>query len=98
MTVVSTGFTATASADRYIQQLVKHWSHKFATSYADGRGEIPFSEDTRASFEAREDGIAIRLSSPSDESDDRMRGVIAAHVDRFAFREAPLAFVWERMP
>lgn len=92
--MITKGFAPTASADRYIQQLVKHWSHKFATSYADGVGEVPFSETTRASFTAQPDGVAIRLETPDAEGAERMRGVIASHLDRFAFREAPLAYTW----
>ena len=92
--MITLGFAPTASADRYIQQLVKHWGHKFATSYADGRGEVPFSDDTCATFAAREKGIAISLATADAESAERMKGVIASHLDRFAFREAPLAFEW----
>lgn len=92
--MISQGFAPTASADRYIQQLAKHWGHKFATTYAEGVGEVPFSETTRAIFTARPDGVAIRLETADAESAGRMRGVIAAHLDRFAFREAPLTFTW----
>lgn len=92
--MISEGFAPTGSADRYIQQLVKHWGHKFATTYADGVGEVPFSETSRATFTARPDGVAIRLETADAEGAERMRGVIASHLDRFAFREAPLAFAW----
>lgn len=34
------------------------------------------------------------LLVPGGEDVDRMREVVAAHLDRFAFREAPLEFDW----
>ena len=32
------GFAHCAKPERYIQQLVSHWSHKMATSYDEGDG------------------------------------------------------------
>jgi uncharacterized protein len=91
----STGFAPTASASRYVQQLVKHWSHKFETLYANGVGLVPFGEGIHARFDAQEAGIRITLDTPGTEEDARLRSVIERHLDRFAFREAPLAFHWE---
>ena len=93
--MISHGFAATSSGDRYVQQLVKHWGHRMATSYADGVGQVPFSNLTSATLTARTDGIAIELKTPSAEDDVRMRGVIEDHLNRFAFREAPLDYRWE---
>lgn len=59
---VSTGFAATASADRYFQQLCRHWSHRFAARYADGHGEVPFSDTERAQFDAKPGGVAMARS------------------------------------
>jgi uncharacterized protein len=93
--VQSMGFAPTASASRYVQQLVKHWSHKFETRFADGIGFVLFGEDIQARFDALEAGIRITLDTPGTEEDARLRSVIERHLDRFAFREAPLAFHWE---
>ncbi|WP_068074805.1 DUF2218 domain-containing protein [Novosphingobium lentum] len=95
MSMISHGFAPTTSGARYVQQLVKHWSHKFATTYADGHGEVPFSDAAAAAFDVRDDGIAITLTTPGAEDDARMRGVIQVHLDRFAFREAPLSYSWD---
>jgi hypothetical protein len=92
--MITHGHAKTASADRYIQQLVKHWGHKFATSYVDGRGEVPFNAETRAKFDAEADRVAITLVTADAQSAENMKGVIANHLDRFAFREAPLTFEW----
>lgn len=93
--MTSNGLAATENADRYIQQLVKHWGHRFATSYADGVGKVPFYDDAHATFTALADGIGIVLTTPDAAADARLRGVIETHLDRFAFREAPLAYHWE---
>jgi hypothetical protein len=83
--------------ERYIQQLVKHWGHKMATSYdeGDGMGLFPFDEQTNAVLTAHKDGIAITLTTVDAEANERMRGVIERHIDRFAFREAPLTYDWK---
>lgn len=93
------GLAACEKPERYIQQLVKHWGHKMATTYdeGDGMGVFPFSEHTTAVMTAREGGIALTLTTADREENERMRGVIERHIDRFAFREAPLTYTWEEI-
>jgi hypothetical protein len=95
----ATGFAACEKPEKYIQQVAKHWSHKFATSYdeGDGMGVFPFSEHTNAVMTARDNGIAITLTTADAEENVRMRGVIERHIDRFAFREAPLTYTWDEI-
>jgi len=93
--MITLGFAATASAECYVQQLNKHWSHKFATTYADGVGVVPFGAEAHAALWVQPDGVAIRLHTIDKAGAERMRQVIASHLDRFAFREAPLNFTWE---
>lgn len=97
MSSTATGFAACEKPERYIQQLVSHWGHKFATSYdeGDGMGLFPFSEHTNAVLTAHKDGIAITLTTADADENVRMRAVIEEHIDRFAFREAPLEYEWE---
>lgn len=94
--VTAQGFAKCEKPERYIQQLVSHWGHKMATSYdeGDGMGAFPFSDTTSAIMTARHDGIAITLTTAGKEENERMRGVIERHIDRFAFREAPLTYEW----
>ena len=94
--VTAQGFAKCDKPERYIQQLVSHWGHKFATSYdeGDGMGAFPFSEHTNVVMTARPEGIAITLTTADMEENERMRGVIERHIDRFAFREAPLTYDW----
>ena len=89
---IAQGFAKCEKPERYIQQLVSHWSHKMATSYdeGDGMGAFPFSETESAVLTARPDGIAIALVTGDRERNQHLRGVLERHLDRFAFREAPL--------
>lgn len=91
-----TGFAACEKPERYIQQLVSHWGHKFPTTYdeGDGMGVFPFSEHTTCVMTAHKGGIGITLTTADEEENIRMRGVIERHIDRFAFREAPLNYEW----
>ena len=95
MSVTATGFAPCEKPDRYLQQLAKHWSHKLATSYEDGLATFPFSEHDNAVMQAREGGIAITLTTGEAERNEQLRGVIERHIDRFAFREAPLSYEWK---
>jgi hypothetical protein len=92
--VTANGFAKCEKPERYIQQVVSHWSHKMATNYQDGVGTFPFSDTQSAVMTARPGGIAITLVTPDQESNEHMRGVIERHIDRFAFREAPLTYEW----
>lgn len=95
--VTAHGFARCEKPERYIQQVVNHWSHKMATSYdeGDGMGTLPFSDVENAVMVARPGGIAITLVTADPERNVHLRGVIERHIDRFAFREAPLAYEWK---
>ena len=98
MTTV-TGSTATATAiangARYIAQLAKHWSQRFSVELDEAGATIPF-EPGRRTARLQADAVCIRITLDLVEAtaDDvtRIKGVLATHLDRFAFREAPLAF------
>ena len=95
--VTATGFAPCEKPEWYIQQLVKHWGHKYATTYdeGDGMGTFPFADTENAVMTARPGGIAITLVTGDAERNVHMRGVIERHIDRFAFREAPLKYEWK---
>ena len=94
--VIVHGLARCEKPEKYIQQLVKHWGHKMATAYdeGDGMGTFPFSDLENAVMTARPEGIAVTLTTPDAERSQHMRGVIERHIDRFAFREAPLTYEW----
>ncbi|GAA0664098.1 hypothetical protein FHT00_001135 [Sphingomonas insulae] len=91
---VSLARVPTASASRYLQQLAKHWSHKMAVTFTAEEGTIAFPNGSRLEMKADSDTLDVVLHVPDGEDAVRMREVVASHLDRFAFREAPLTFDW----
>jgi hypothetical protein len=78
---------ATASASKYLQQLCKHWSHKFAVEFSPEHGTIPFDETRLCTLDASPERLALRIDAADDATVERMQGVVIEHLTRFAFRE-----------
>ena len=95
MSAAVTGHAQCEKGARYVQQLIKHWSHKFDAAFADGVGTVTFSDTASVRLAATDSGIDIALSVADAAEAERMRAVIEKHLDRFAFREAPLAIAWD---
>jgi uncharacterized protein len=51
--------------------------------------------DATLVLQAHADGLDCRLEASSTGQLEALRGAVARHLDRFAFREAPLAFNWQ---
>ena len=67
----------------------------WAAGEAGGHAVFPFDEGTTAAMDTSDAGITITLTTPDADDNVRMRGVIERHLDRFAFREAPLSYEWK---
>lgn len=82
----------TPHASRYLQQLCKHWAHRFETVFtpSDGRIALPLGE-TRLS--ASTQALTIDLTAKDPANLAGLRDVVVRHVDRFAFRET-LRYEW----
>ncbi|MGU3314231.1 DUF2218 domain-containing protein [Sphingomonas sp. M6A6_1c] len=91
---VSVARVPTGSASRYLQQLAKHWSRKMEVSFTAEEGSIAFPNGSLLAMKADSETLDLVLTVPDSEDDARMREVVASHLDRFAFREAPLTFDW----
>ncbi|WP_242096851.1 MULTISPECIES: DUF2218 domain-containing protein [unclassified Sphingomonas] len=91
---VSVARVPTRSASRYLQQLAKHWSHKMTVVFSEQEGTIDFPSGARLAMRAESESLDVILTVPEGEDVERMREVVASHLDRFAFREAPLTFDW----
>jgi hypothetical protein len=87
---------ATANASRYLQQVCKHWSHKFAVEFTPERGRVPFADDRSCRFVAEPQALVMRIEAPDDESLARTQNVVVDHVKRFAFREDLGEVAWSR--
>ncbi len=77
----------TASASRYLQQLCKHWSHKFAVDFTPERGKITFDANRACNLEATADQLRLRVEADDEAAMTRMQSVVIEHLKRFAFRE-----------
>jgi hypothetical protein len=51
--------------------------------------------DATLALQAYGDGLECRLAASDPGQRDALKGAVSRHVDRFAFREAPLAFDWK---
>ena len=91
---VSVARVPTHSASRYLQQLAKHWSHKMDVTMSEEEGRIAFPNGAVLEMRADSETLDVALTVPDGEDVERMRGVVSSHLDRFAFREAPLTFDW----
>ncbi|HKR92718.1 DUF2218 domain-containing protein [Novosphingobium sp.] len=83
----------TPNGAKYVQQLCKHWSHRLQTQTEGDVGTVTFPTAI-ARMTADSDGIAIAITGESRADLERLTDVVASHLDRFAFREAPMAYDW----
>lgn len=90
----SQAIVSTASASRYLQQLCKHWGHKFEATFdsRQGRVALPFGP---LEMTATDDALTVICRLEGDGDLVRMQQVVADHLNRFAFREGELAFDWQ---
>lgn len=93
----------TANGSRYLQQLCKHWSHNLKVEFTPEAGTVVFPRDSRGAdwpadgkltMTAHAADLECRIDASSPAHLEALKGVVARHLDRFAFREAPLAFDW----
>lgn len=94
----------TDHASRYLQQLCKHWEHNLQVEFTPENGTVIFPKDARGAdhpgdavvtFNAVETGLDVRIDASSQEQLDGLKGAVARHLDRFAFREGELAYDWK---
>ena len=100
----ATAAVPTAHASKYLQQLCKHWQHNLTVEFGPDRGTVVFPKDARGAdwpgdalvtFDARAGALDVRIDASDPGQLDGLKGAVARHLDRFAFREAPLSFAWQ---
>ena len=101
--LAATANVPTTNASRYLQQLCKHWSHNLQVAFTPDEGTITFPKngfgksypaDATVTLRARENALEVLVGASAPEQLDGVKGAVVSHLDRFAFREAPLAFDW----
>ena len=91
---ISIAHVQTKSASRYLQQLCKHWGHKYPVEFDPKHGVISLPMGP-VTMDASADELKVELDTPEASSLDRFEAVVADHLARFAFREE-LKFDWRR--
>jgi len=83
---------------RYLGQLCKHFAHKITATWAEdySTGRIEFGMGRCDLVADEEAGVLVMTATAANEEDlTRLEGVVARHLERFAFRE-PLTVTWTR--
>lgn len=100
---IASGRVATPNASRYLQQIAKHFAHKLPVTSDAIHAEMIFPRDARGTtwpadaqvvLGASEDALSVTITASAEGQRDGLKRAIADHIDRFAFREAPLAWAW----
>jgi hypothetical protein len=93
----SSSTIVTDAAPRYMSQLCKHFGHKVPATLSGREGQISF-EAGQVHLRASPATLMIRVEVADGEALQRLEGVVASHLRRFAFREPDLAIDWSRAP
>jgi hypothetical protein len=91
-TLTSAADVATQKPVPYMRQLCKHFGHKVDASFDDDSGYIQF-EFGRCDLRAGHSELHLTVSAADAESHERMRNVIASHLERFGKRDE-LSVTW----
>ncbi|MGH6615938.1 DUF2218 domain-containing protein [Sphingomonas sp.] len=102
--VASVASVPTVNGSRYLQQLCKHWQHNLEVAFTPEHGTVVFPKNARGAdwpgdglvtFDAGAEALEVRIDASSPGQLNGLKDAVARHLDRFAFREAPLAFDWK---
>ncbi|MBE2277349.1 MAG: DUF2218 domain-containing protein [Rhodobacteraceae bacterium] len=91
---ISTASIATPHGSRYLQQLCKHWSHRYAVTFDPAQGMIDFGGGKSARLSADAAMLRVQVTCPDPAALSGLFDVVESHILRFAFREE-LQFDWQ---
>lgn len=83
----------TENGGKYLRQLCKHWSHKLVVEVEGDNGLVRFGQGL-ATMAARDGALAVSVTAEDTAEVERLCEVLERHIERFAFREAPLNWNW----
>lgn len=83
----SIAIVATKNASRYLQQLCKHWGHRFTIIFNEHRGTIDFGDGQTVELAATEEILEITILDEQGTRLPELEKVVADHLLRFAHKE-----------
>jgi len=95
---------ATPHASRYLQQLCKHWAHNLEVEFDSLKGRVVFPRNARGAdwagdavvtFTADDAFLDCRIEASEPGQLVGLEGAVVRHLERFAFREAPITLDWK---
>jgi hypothetical protein len=93
VTAARHGAAPTDKAARYLQQLCKHWAHRYPVEAGEDSGRIDLPAG-RVSMRAEATRLVVTIEPGAEGDGERLQQVFEDHINRFAFGEAPLPFEW----
>jgi hypothetical protein len=84
----------TEHASRYLQQLCKHWSHRFQVEFDAARGVVHM-DGADCVFDAGPQALTLTLEGEDEQVVEGLCDVVTRHLKRFAFREE-IEVDWKR--
>lgn len=78
---------ATENANRYLQQLCKHWGHRFTIIFNEQRGTIDFGDGQTVELAATEKFLEITILDEQGTRLPELEKIVADHLLRFAHKE-----------
>jgi len=103
-TYITEANVPTAHASKYLQQGCKHWAHNLTVEFDANKGTVIFPKDARGAdwpdqaivtFVADDTALFCQVEASAKGQKEGLKGAIERHIDRFAFREAPLTYDWD---
>ncbi|MEP1591279.1 DUF2218 domain-containing protein [Sulfitobacter sp.] len=89
----TTAHITTPNASRYLQQLCKHWAHKFEVAFDPHHGTIDFGGGEHTELTADDTVLRARVTADTSDATRKLAEVVENHLARFAFREE-ITFDW----
>lgn len=102
-TYITEANVPTLNASKYLQQVCKHWAHNLTVNFDANRGTVIFPKDARGAdwpgqavvtFIANDETLICQVDASAEAQKEGLKGAVERHIDRFAFREAPLTYEW----
>lgn len=90
------GRVSTPNASRYLQQVCKHWGHRFTSTFDSEHGTVDFGDGTTVDLVAHPDELELVIRC-APESAAILQEIVEEHVLRFAHKEGAIEFQWSTL-